>query len=597
MQNIKMTPKLLFSFGLVALLGVIIGVIGIIGMSVIDTEYSAIVESDLPGIYHLGNASTAVIGQRSQMRAAIVDLTHDGDLNARISLIRNRLDGFSTSMASYRTTLSAENTDDITEFDNFMAQYDNYLPDVEEFIALLGTGDADAAYEKLLGFSDEADSLDAALGAVQTNQMQQANLLSGSATDNVARMRTILVVVLLVAIVLAVTSAIYVSRIISEPLKRILFVAKQAGETGDLNFDPAVVQAVQADGKNKDEIGQTAGAFAKMMDSIIEKCHTLEQVAGGDLTVSVRKDSAKDTLGNAIDSMLANLNMMFQEINNATEQVSVGSKQIADGAQALAQGATEQAASVEELSSSIGDIADQTRANAERATRAAELSNNIRANAERGSEQMTNMIEAVRDISQASRNINRVIRVIDEIASQTNLLALNATVEAARAGQHGSGFAVVASEVRNLAARSTEAVKDTTSLIETSIAKTELGVKIADETAQSLEAIVTGVNESTELVNNIAEASEHQSSAIDQVNIGISQVAQVVQQNSATAQESAASSEEMNSQADVLTGLVGQFKLRKGSANHALPAPSAAPRSNGSSERYTAPSTGGYGKY
>ena len=259
-------------------------------------------------------------------------------------------------------------------------------------------------------------------------------------------------------------------------------------------------------------------------------------------------------------------------ISQVSETFVMSSKQIAAGAQALAQGSTQQAASVEQLSSSITEIAQKTRDNADMANRAAALANKIKQNAETGSFQMGEMMEAVREINQASQSINKVIKVIDDIAFQTNILALNAAVEAARAGQHGKGFAVVAEEVRNLAAKSAEAAKDTGSLIANSMEKAELGSRIADETASSLTEIVSGINESNQIVMQIATSSEEQSAGIVQINQGIDQVAQVIQQNSATAEESAAASEEMSSQSAMLQDLVSQFKSRDDDgAGQALP--------------------------
>jgi len=232
---------------------------------------------------------------------------------------------------------------------------------------------------------------------------------------------------------------------------------------------------------------------------------------------------------------------------------------------ALSQGATEQASAIEELTASLEEVSSQTKLNAKNAGEANELAEIAKSNAEHGNRQMQEMLKAIEEINVASSNISKIIKVIDEIAFQTNILALNAAVEAARAGQHGKGFAVVAEEVRNLAARSANAAKETTDMIEGSINKTEGGTRIANETAKALNEIVGNISKVSDLVSNIAMASNEQASGVEQINQRIMQVSQVVQTNSATAEESAASSEELSGQASLLREMVGKYTLKKGS--------------------------------
>lgn len=288
-----------------------------------------------------------------------------------------------------------------------------------------------------------------------------------------------------------------------------------------------------------------------------------QQMASGDLTMKIDIDN-NDEIGNvarAFNAMSQRLNQVVREISTVADEVASGSKNISDSGTVLASGATTQAASVEELSATISEINTQTADTAANAEEANRLTDDVKQMAESGNDRMSSMLVAMEDISESSKNISRIIKVIDEIAFQTNILALNAAVEAARAGQHGKGFAVVAEEVRNLAGRSAKAAKETTDIIEGSLNKIDAGTELAHETADALKNIKDGVDKVAVIVNDIAMASQKQSDALAMLNQGVVQVSNVVQNNSATAEESASASEELSAQAARLQETIKQFKV------------------------------------
>lgn len=293
-----------------------------------------------------------------------------------------------------------------------------------------------------------------------------------------------------------------------------------------------------------------------------------EVIGSGDLSQPMKTES-KDEIGQAaehFETMRQHLNQSMNNIHVAAEQVAAGSRNVSEASVSLSQGAAEQASSVEELSASISEISSQTASNAENANKANDLTIQARQQAAVGDADMKEMLAAMEAINTSSANISKIIKVIDEIAFQTNILALNAAVEAARAGQHGKGFAVVAEEVRNLAARSAKAAKETTELIEDSIDKVESGRTIAGKTAEALMTIMNNVSEVADIVSSIAKASSEQKLALEQIDQGVLQVSQVVQANSATSEQAASASEQLNAQAARLRETAGQFRLEAGSS-------------------------------
>ncbi|MFQ5962933.1 MAG: methyl-accepting chemotaxis protein [Candidatus Scalinduaceae bacterium] len=263
--------------------------------------------------------------------------------------------------------------------------------------------------------------------------------------------------------------------------------------------------------------------------------------------------------------LVKSLTEIINNLSNSTDQAASASSQISTSSKNLAQGASEQASSIEETSASLEEMASMIKQDTDNAKEASQLASLCNLTADSGNRSVKEMNDAMRAINASSKKIGDIIKVIDGIAFQTNLLALNAAVEAARAGEHGKGFAVVAEEVRNLAQRSSNAAKDTTSLIEDCVSKADAGTKLSEKCKEVLSGIVTNVKKVTTLINEISTSSQEQSNGIDQVNIAINEVDTVTQQNAASAEETAAASEELSAQTHSLMDQVMVLSYHLGS--------------------------------
>jgi len=312
----------------------------------------------------------------------------------------------------------------------------------------------------------------------------------------------------------------------------------------------------------------TAQALSNPMQRIVKH---FEAFAAGDFTDKITVDSTNE-IGQVLSALQAtqkSLGQMVRQAKMAASAVHRGAEEISQGNANLSQRTEEQSSSLEETASSMEEMTSTVKQNADNAGQANQLATAARDQAEKGGAVVGKAVSAMTEINESSKKIADIIGVIDEIAFQTNLLALNAAVEAARAGEQGRGFAVVATEVRSLAGRSATAAKEIKDLIQDSVRKVEDGSALVTQSGQTLEQIVASVKKVSDIIAEIAAASREQSSGIEQVNKAVMQMDEMTQQNAALVEQATAASQSMAEQAGELNTLMERYRIADGDQLHA----------------------------
>lgn len=374
------------------------------------------------------------------------------------------------------------------------------------------------------------------------------------------------------------TFALTVNPVINEHGEKLGFAVEWIDRTAEIAVEQEigtiVAAAVEGDFGQQISTQGKQGFFlqiAQGVNGLIEKtsvsledvARLLSALAKGDLTQTIDAEYAGvfGKMKDDTNTTVAQLTDIIQRIKESADLISTACKEVASGSTDLSQRTEEQASSLEETAASMEQLTSTVKQNAENAKQANQLAKGAHDVATQGAHVVSQVVSTMGAIGESSKKVVDIIGVIDGIAFQTNILALNAAVEAARAGEQGRGFAVVASEVRNLAQRSAAAAKEIKALIGDSVGKVDQGTELVENAGKTMEEVMTAVTRVTDIMGEIAAASNEQSRGIEQVNQAITQMDDTTQQNAALVEQAAASAESLEEQAVQLMALMGTFKL------------------------------------
>ncbi|OAJ55555.1 methyl-accepting chemotaxis protein [Paraburkholderia ginsengiterrae] len=515
-KGITIKARIGLTMAFLAALLVAICVFGLFGMSRSNDAYQDTFTNAMPSAVDIGDAELYAARERLALDRAAFMI---GTPEAPSVLERARMMRANSDMWWKKYMDLPRDAEEDRLAQDVVAKRDALHQQLDTFAAVIAVNDQSKVIDNSKRLQVSYNDLATADEALAKFQFTSAKAGYDSAESSFEVFRMIGAGALVIGVLAAVISYLTLSRAIARPLGEALghFEAISAG---DLRR-PVVVTS-------RDEMGQVLEGIAKMQRSLTETVRT---------------------------------------VRSGSESIATATRQIAAGNIDLSSRTEEQASALQETASSMEELTGTVKQNADNARQASSLAANASEIANKGSAVVGQVVGTMGDINQSSAKIADIISIIEGIAFQTNILALNAAVEAARAGEEGRGFAVVAGEVRSLAQRSSAAAKEIKELIDTSVERVQSGSALVDEAGRTMTEIIGAVQRVTDIMGEIAAASEEQSSGIDQVARAVTQMDEVTQQNAALVEEAAAAASSLEDQAGKLRTAVAVFQLEEGGSH------------------------------
>ena len=516
LKNLRITTRLLVSFGCVLMLLAGLGAFSLYQLGKVNQTSTDIAKNWMPSVRVTLDMNTIT----SDFRIAELQHVLSDDATA-MAHYEQELGALAAKLQrdaeEYERLISSENERAIWR--EFEAQWANYLEIHKKVLGFSRDNQTEETLALMRGEGQKAFDLASAtllrLGDLNVEGGQQASQLGD---EIYADVQTWIIVGVLGAIALGMGVAVWMVRALSRGFSQAVTVARAVSE-GDLT--------TRIDVGGRDEFGQLMAA---------------------------------------LQTMNTNLTRIVGRVRESSESIATASAQIAQGNGDLSSRTEQQASALEETSASMEEMGSTASQNADNARTANQLASSASGVAVQGGDVVSRVVQTMKSINDSSKQISDIIGVIDGIAFQTNILALNAAVEAARAGEQGRGFAVVAAEVRSLAQRSAEAAKEIKGLIGASVERVEQGSLLVDQAGTTMQEIVTSIQRVSDIVGEISSASVEQNAGVNQVSQAVSQMDQATQQNAALVEESAAAAASLRQQAEQLVEAVSVFRLRNAQA-------------------------------